>query len=230
MTTTHTFNIRFWLKKSSIRKDGTVPIYARIQTDSIPIDVSTKEAILEEHWCVISSRVKTRTKKTKDINELLDDVNSKIKMAYRQLKDEGRLITAQAIKLRYLGKDKAILTCKDLIEYHREKELKKLTSGTAKNYNATEKYIDRFIKKEFKSEDVYLAQIDYSFIVKFENYLLTCPPLRKSQPLNNNGIMKHLERLQKFMTLAFKHSWIKTDPFALYELKYEEFDCPFFCC
>jgi site-specific recombinase XerD len=119
------------------------------------------------------------------------------------------------------------LTCKDLIGYHREEELTKLAPGTAKNYGATEKYIGRFIKKEFKSDDVHLAQIDYSFVVKFENYLRTCPPLRESQQLNNNGIMKHLERLQKFTTLAFNHGWIKMNPFALYELKFDEFDCPF---
>ncbi|MDY7396987.1 site-specific integrase [Aureibaculum sp. 2210JD6-5] len=116
------------------------------------------------------------------------------------------------------------MTCKELIEYHRDKELKKLAQGTIKNYRATEKYIDRFIAKEFKSNDVHLCQLDYSFIVKFESYLHTCPPLRQSQPLNNNGIMKHLERLQKLTNIAFKHGWIRINPFALYELKYEEFD------
>lgn len=227
MTITHTLNVHFWLKKTSIRKDETIPIYARIWIDSIPVDVSTKEVILEEQWSALTGRVKVRTKHGKYINDILDDVNSQIKKAYKQLKEEGRLITSKAVKLRYLGKDKAVLTCKGLIAYHRENELQKLAPGTIKNYGATEKYIGRFIKKEFKSNDVHLAQMDYSFIVKFENYLRNCPPLRKHQPLNNNGIMKHLERLQKFTTLAFKHGWIKIDPFALYVLKYEEFDCPF---
>lgn len=227
MTITKTFNVHFWLKKSSIRKDGTIPIYARIWIDSIPVDVSTKEAILEGHWSAGAGRARTRAKNAKYINDILDDAHSKIKTAYKQLQEEGRVITAQAIKLRYLGKDKAVLTCKDLIGYHRENELKKLTQGTIKNYGATEKYIDRFIKKEFKSSDVHLTQIDYSFIVKFENYLRTCPSLRKSQPLNNNGIMKHLERLQKFTTLALKHGWIKSNPFAQYSLKFEEYDCAF---
>ncbi|CAM3319283.1 hypothetical protein ZORO111902_02440 [Zobellia roscoffensis] len=36
-----------------------------------------------------------------------------------------------------------------------------------------------------------------------------------------------MERLQKFMTVAFKHGWIKAHPFALYELRFEEFDCPY---
>jgi hypothetical protein len=201
-----------------------MPIYARIWIDSLPVDVSAKESILEEHWCEISCRARRRTENAKDINDVLDDVNSKIKKAYKQLKDEGRPITALAIKLRYLGKDKAVLTCKDLIGYHTEEELTKLAPGTAKNYGATEKYIGRFIKKEFKSDDVRLAQIDYSFVVKFENYLRTCPPLRESQPLNNNGIMKHLERLQKFTTLASNHGWINMNPFALYELHFEEYD------
>ncbi|MET2985569.1 site-specific integrase [Aureibaculum conchae] len=227
MTTTHTFNVHFWLKKSSIKKDETVPVYARIWVDSTPVDVSTKEAILEVHWCTSASRVKKRVKNAKCFNETLDDVHSKIKKAYKQLKEEGKFITAQAVKLRYLGKDKVISTCKELIDYHKKEELKKLAPGTIKNYSATEKYIGSFIKKEFKSDDVHLCQIDYSFIVKFESYLRTCPPLRKSQPLNNNGIMKHLERLQKFTTLAFKHGWIKLNPFTMYELKYEEFDCPF---
>jgi len=101
-------------KKPQSKKDGTIPIYARIWIDSIPINVSAKESILEEHWCAIACYVKFRTKNAKYINEILDDINSGIKKAYKQLKDEGRLITALAIKQRYLGKDKVILTFKTL--------------------------------------------------------------------------------------------------------------------
>ena len=227
MTKFHTFNIHFWLKKSSIKNDGTTPIYARIWVDSKPSDISTKESVHAKHWDDKADRVKTRTKNAKIVNDALDEIKSLIKKAYRQLKDENRPITSQSIKLRYLGKDKAVLTCKDLMDYHRENELHKLAPGTAKNYNATEKYVSRFLKKEFKSNDIPLAQINYTFIVKFENYLRTCPPLSKSRPLNHNGMMKHLERLQKFTTLALKHGWLKSNPFALYQLKYEEFDCPF---
>ncbi|MGB6153251.1 MAG: Arm DNA-binding domain-containing protein [Pricia sp.] len=155
MTTTHTFNVHFWLKKSSIRKDGTIPIYARIWIDSIPVDFSTKEAISEEQWSTKAGRARTRTKNAKHINEILDDVRFRIKKAYKQLKAEGRSITAQAIKLRYLGKAKAVLSCKDLIRHHSENEFEKLAEGTVKNYSATEKYVYHFIKKQFKSDVVY---------------------------------------------------------------------------
>ncbi|MBT9190091.1 phage integrase SAM-like domain-containing protein [Zobellia russellii] len=215
------------VEKDLPKKDGTIPIYARIWINSKAIDLSTKESIVEKHWCDKACRAKIRTHNAKYINGILDNLNTGIKRSYIELKEEGVMITAFAIKQRYLGKDKAVLTCMDLIRYHKENEFKKLAPGTIKNYSATEKYICQFIKKQFRSHDVYLAQIDYSFIVQFEHYLRTCPPLRKSRPLNNNGIMKHMERLQKFMTVAFKHGWVKAHPFALYELKFEEFDCPY---
>ncbi|MDY7396988.1 Arm DNA-binding domain-containing protein [Aureibaculum sp. 2210JD6-5] len=65
MTITHTFNVHFWLKKSSIKKNETIPIYARIWIDSTPVDVSTKEAVLEEHWCTLASRTKKKVKNAK---------------------------------------------------------------------------------------------------------------------------------------------------------------------
>ena len=228
MITSHNFNIYFWLKKNSVRRDGTLPIYARITIGSTSrVDLSTKQNVLEKNWCDKSSRVLKRTKNAKRINDELDFINSNIKKAFLELKDEGVPISAKAVKLRCTGKDRPVTTIRDLIHYHTENDLKKLAPGTAKNYAATEKYILRFVKFEYKCDDIYLSQIDYTFIVKFEDYLRTCKTLKRAQPLNNNGRMKHLERLKKFTTLALKHRWIKSNPFALYQLKYEDFDCPF---
>ena len=228
MITSHNFNIYFWLKKNSVRRDGTLPIYARITIGSTSrVDLSTKQNVLEKNWCDKSSRVLKRTKNAKRINDELDFINSNIKKAFLELKDEGVPISAKAVKLRCTGKDRPVTTIRDLIHYHTENDLKKLAPGTAKNYAATEKYILRFVKFEYKCDDIYLSQIDYTYIVKFEDYLRTCKTLKRGQPLNNNGRMKHLERLKKFTTLALKHRWIKSNPFALYQLKYEDFDCPF---
>lgn len=227
MKTSKTFSIHFWLKKTAKKKNGRVPIYVRITVEGIRADLSAKRFTVEKHWCSEAGRVNARVSGAKAINDYLDDVYYKLVDCHKQLSSEFDLITAQAIKLRYLGRDKIVKTLKELIKYHRENDIKKLEKGSAKNYGATEKYLDRFIRKKFGSSDVHLALVDYAFVVNFETYLRTCPPLRKSQPLGNNGLMKHLERLQKFTTLALKHGWIKRNPFALYELQFEEFDSPF---
>jgi len=227
MKTTHTFSIHFWLKRKAERRDGKAPVYARITVNGRRAELSLKEFILTEHWCSDTGRVKFRASGAQKINNYLSEVQSDLTDCKKELKNEGKFISAQSIKSRYLGEDKPVTTLKELMKYHRENDLEKLENGTAKNYGATEKYLCRFVKKAFKTSDVNLAQIDYSFVVKFDSYLRVCPPLRKSQPLGNNGIMKHLERFQKFTTLALKFGWINHNPFGLHELKFEDYDCAF---
>ncbi len=101
MKTTHTFIVHFWLKRKSIRKDGTTPIYARVRLDGIAVDISTKESVFEEHWCPNAQRINPKVKNASLINDTLDDVSTEIKITYRILLQEGRYITVQAVKLRY---------------------------------------------------------------------------------------------------------------------------------
>ncbi len=42
MKTTHTFIVHFWLKKKSIRKDGTTPIYTRVTVNGKRVSISLK--------------------------------------------------------------------------------------------------------------------------------------------------------------------------------------------
>ena len=227
MKTTHTFIIHFWLKKKSIKKDGTIPIYARIRLDGTPADVSTKQATLKEHWCSEAGRVNLKVKNASFINDSLDDVYSNIKTAYQELKEEGKIITAQTIKLRCLGDDSPLRTLDDLFKYHQKYEIKKLEKGTAKNYNATEKYLLLYISEKYRTTDIRLTQINYAFVLSFENYLRTCKPLKKSQSLTNNGIMKHMERLKKMTTIACKLDCIKKDPFTFFNSNFIPFDRAF---
>jgi len=227
MSYQQTFNVRFWLKKSITRKDGTIPIYARISVNSIVSDLSTQLAVKKSHWCIKAARVKLKYKEAGETNPILEKILAKLHDALDQLNQEGRPVTALSIKDRYLGIDKPVLSLLELIDYHKENEFQKLASGTVKNYAATETYLKRFLKEEYKTIDVPLLQIDYSFIIKFENFLIKCKPIKSSQPLSNNGRMKHLERFKKLTTLALKHNWIKLNPFALYKMSYDHYDCAY---
>lgn len=227
MKTSKTFSVHFWLKKTAKKSNGQVPIYARITVDGIRADLSIKRTALNIHWSSEAGKLNPRVSGAKNINEYLDDVYIRLMDCHKQLHAENILITAQAVKLRYLGKDKAVSTLKELIQYHSKNEMFKLEPGTAKNYSATEKYLNRFVKKKFKVSDVKLILVNYTFITDFENYLRNCPPLRASQPLSNNGIMKHMERFHKMMNIATKFGWVKQNPFALYNLKFEEYDSDF---
>ncbi len=96
-----------------------------------------------------------------------------------------------------------------------------------KNYFTTKKYVYLFLTKKYKNADIFLSSLNYQFITEFEFFLRTCEPLDKSNPLTNNGIMKHMERLRKIVTLAFKMEWIHKDPFAQYKLRFKRKEMSF---
>tara|TARA_R110002020_G_scaffold323714_2_gene539536 strand:+ start:283 stop:1137 length:855 start_codon:yes stop_codon:yes gene_type:complete len=220
----HTFKVHFWLKKNSIRNNGTIPIYARIRFDGNPADISTKLEILEEHWSIEAGRAKLKFKDSRQINGELDAIYADILECKRSLESEGRILTAKDIKSRFSGQDSTLKTLKDLLRYHRTNEMANLRPGTAKNYNATEKYLLLFLQKWRKRSDIELEQINYEFVVDFERYLRTCAPLIRLQPLTNNGIMKHLERFKKMTTIALKLEAIKKDPFTFFKARFESYD------
>ena len=95
-----------------------------------------------------------------------------------------------------------------------------LKPGTLKNYFTTERYIKRYLKHKLKTNDVFLKQLSYKFIIDFEQFLRNGKSINRSQPLKNNGVMKHLERLKKMMNLALRLEWIEKDPFVRFSLKF----------
>ncbi|WP_108246667.1 site-specific integrase [Muricauda brasiliensis] len=227
MNTSNAFSISFWLKKSGRKKDGRFPIYVRIRCKGKNADLSVHRSTFEERWCPILGKMDHRASESVVVNKYLDDVRAKLLECHRQLCAESNFITAQSIKLRYLGKDKVMLTLLDLLEYNRTYELPKLAKGTVKNYSSTETYLKRFIAKKYRVPDIGLASIDYAFLIEFENFLRNCEPIKSFQTLNNNGIMKHMLRFKKLVTMAYKFDCIPKNPFNLYKVKMEDYDSAF---
>ena len=222
-----TFSIRFWIRKNHQKKNGEYPIYARINIDGLRADLSLHISAKEKQWCSKSERLRSRSLYAKDKNKHLDDVFVKLMNCYNQLHNENVPITAKSIKSRYLGRDKKLTSLSELLQYHKERELDKLRPGTAKNYSATETYIRRYLKTYLKVTDLSLANIDYAFVVDFEHFLRHCKPIKSCQPLSNNGIMKHMERLKRILNVGYRFGWLKKNSFERYSLKFEEYDSAF---
>ncbi len=76
-----------------------------------------------------------------------------------------------------------------------------------------------FLQQKYKNADIFLSSLNYQFITEFEFFFRTCVPLNKSNPLTNNGVMKHMERLRKMVTLAYKMEWIAQRPVCTIQAK-----------
>jgi integrase/recombinase XerD len=221
MGISRTFSIHFWLNLAK-KKDGIAPIYARLTVDGKRSEISLQRQTSVTYWDTKSKKTTARTSEGKALNIYLDQVYAKLLACHTQLSSNFKLVTAKSIKARFVGQDERHKSLLDLVTYHNENMVGVLKPGTLKNYYTTEKYIKRFLIQRMKTNDIYLKELTYSFIIDFEQYLRKGPSLQNANPLNNNGVMKHLERFQKLMNLAMDLEWLDKNPFERYKLKFNK--------
>jgi len=223
MRTTNTFGVQF-ITRTNKAKDGLLPIYARVTVDGRRVEISLKRWIKPSDWNGSKGMAKGSREEIKSLNHYLDEVQARIMECYQEMQVQKRLITADAIKSMFLGTDQKDFTLCKLVDYHNQAMRDTLAWGTMKNYFTTQKYIHRFLKERFGTTDMFLSELSYKFITDFEFYLRNYKPKDHQKPLGNNGVMKHLERFRKMVTMAVKMEWVSRDPFDKYQLKFHRVD------
>lgn len=221
MKTTSTFSILFWLNSARMKNEKGL-IYARITVNGIRAVISVKRKIVIADWDPIKNRAKGTKQEARLLNRYLDQVYSGLFESYQELRIENKLITAQAVKSRYLGEDQQHQSLLTLVEYHNTQMTETLRWGTLKNYFTTQRYIKEFIESQFKTSDIYLHQLSYKFIIDFERFLRKYVPKTHHKSMGNNTVMKHIERLRKIISLGHRIEWIDKDPFIQYKAKYDK--------
>ncbi|MCB0465131.1 MAG: site-specific integrase [Flavobacteriaceae bacterium] len=213
MNSTSTFGVTFFIRLNSKQSDNAL-IFVRVTVNGKRIEISLQRSVPQIMWDSTKSSVRGNSQEARIINNHIQQTRSMLYDCYSQLKKEGRIITASVIKARFLGTDNDNKTLTQLLSYHNQVMVKVLRPGTLKNYRTTESYIQKFLTKKYGS-DVYLRQLNYAFVIDFEMYL------HSIEGLNNNGLMKHMERLKKLFKLALRLEWIDKDPSANYQLKFD---------
>jgi len=214
MKTSNTFSVLFWLKHANA-KNGKAPLYARITVNGKRAELSLKRKLAISNWDTNKSKLKGLSEENKLINNYIKQVNSELFGTYQKLKKENKLVTSSIIKSQFLGDDESQHALSDIIAYHNEHMKSTLRWGTQKNYFTTHKYLFRFLNQKHKTTDIYLSELSYKFIIDFERFL------RQQKSMGNNTVMKHIERLRKLVSLAYKMEWLDKDPFIKFEAKYE---------
>ncbi|WP_354335631.1 site-specific integrase [Pedobacter sp. CG_S7] len=217
----NTFGVTFYLRRYKINNDGTIPIYMRITVNGKRLDISVKRTIADKNWNAGKGMAKGSREEIVKLNNYLEKFRSSIVECYQELHLQKKLITVEIIKEKIFGNDQQDYTLCKLISYHNTGQIGILATGTLKNYYTTERYIHKFLKEQYKTTDKYLTELSYSFILNFERYLRNHKPSDHHRPLNNNGIMKHIERFRKIVSLGVTLEWLEKDPFTKYKQKFD---------
>ena len=200
------------------RVNGRIPLYARIKGLGKPVEISLKKYVRPALWDSRNGRVAGRGAEVEDLNDFLDSVKYDLGQAYRELYREGKDLSALAVKNRYLALDTdEVMGLMAMFDYHLKRETGRLADSTLKNYKTTGAYVKKYIKKSYRSNEFALDKLNFAFIDGFEVFLRSYPTPEGQRPLHNNGIMKHIERLQKVVNLSIKLDHLAKDPFTMYQ-------------
>lgn len=221
MRTSSTFSILFWIYGTRAKNNQT-DIYARITVNGKRLNISLKQKIDVDSWDVKRQKVKGNGQISREINLYLDGVKSDLVQCYRDLKTEHRVLTPQLIKARFLNEDKKVHSLQDIISYHHDKKASKLCLKTLCHYKTTQKYLMAYIQDEYQKDDIHLQDLDYAFVIGFENFLRSYQPRHYQGKIGNNAVMKHIQRLRRMVTLAYHIEWIERDPFVKFKPKLEK--------
>lgn len=221
MKTSHTFSILFWINKSRAINDKA-EIFVRVTVNGKRANIGIKRKINIGLWDNQNKKVKGKTKESQEVNRHLNLVQARLLNIYQDLKYKGELITPQLIKSLYNGENINSKTLLELLEYHNRKIENTLAPGTIRNFGITENYINRFLKNNLKTTDVYLRQLNYKFISDLEMFLVNYYPKGHHKAMSHNTVMKHLQRLRKIVNLAYQLEWIDKDPFLRWKPTFEQ--------
>jgi len=223
MRNSNTFGVHFALRANRSSK-GKYPIYARIVINGTRCELALKSCLTKEDWEKIQYNSKNKSKDLKELASYFEEVRGKLARHYRELLLNNQEATAKKVKDAYLGlsetakkKDYTLLWA---VNEHNCKMNTMLKAGTMKNYHTTAKYLKAFIGKKYRTDDVYLKELNYSFISNFEHFVMS-NSIKENDPCTNNGTMKHIERLKKIVAWAGKNEWIEKNPFINFHLKFD---------
>ena len=212
------FTLSFWVNATRI-KNNQVSVYGRITVNGKRANISLQRKVILSEWDSKKGRAKGNKQESRLLNRYLDQVKNRVYVAYDELIKEKAFICSQSIKARFLGEDNEEYSLLTLVDYHNTQMSETLTYGTLKNYFTTQKYIKLFLLKK-KVQDIYLSQLTFRFLVDFEKFLRCYTPEDHQKKMENNTVMKHIQRLRKMVTLAYKMEWIDKDPFIKFKATY----------
>lgn len=194
-----TFNLLFFIKKSKIKADGTVPIYLRITIDGLHKEISSKRNILPEKWDNKLQKVSGNTEQVKTLNAYLKTLEQEVYEAHHQLMKDKKRATSSILKSKLVGTDQRALMLIPIFQDHNDKVKSLLglefAAGTLERYNTSLKHTKEFLLWKYGVTDISIKDIDHAFITEYEYFL------RSVRKCSNNTSVKYIKNFKKIISI-----------------------------
>lgn len=221
------FAILFFIRESRVRKDGTTSIEVVITINGGRCSFSTGKKVKVTSWDKNKQLVKGKDEEAASLNNYLKAVKAKLYEKEAELLDRGFVITAQLLCDAYFDKVECLKerTLLSILEEHNAERKamvgKTVAPATYWVFEYTERLLKEFIQSKYQRDDLYLRELNLSFIQGFHSFLLS------EKKMGQNSSTKHLKFLKKLLNLAVSNSYISYNPVNAYKVEREPVEIDF---
>lgn len=218
-----TFKILFYIRGNYQNKEGKSPIMIRITLNGKMTQFNSKLDIDPSQWDSKIGKVRGRNNESIKLNALLDNIRNSIQNHYHAIESKEGYATPEKIRNLFLGKkisNETILEVfkKQLERLNNLKESNHKSPKTVEKYERTYKRIESFLFEKRSLKDISLREINYDFVIDFENYLLA------DCKYGHNTASKYMQYFRSVILTAKNNGLITIDPFHNYRITFKKVD------
>lgn len=206
------FSVLFYIKKAKLLKNGEAPICLRITVNGKRAEIQIKRSVEIGKWNAQRECAIGKDRKHLELNHYLETVRTRVLRIHRELEQDDKPITAEILKKLFYGEKQTPKMLLEVFKEHNAKyrELigKDVVKATVLRYERTVRYLEEFLKKEYRLNDIPLCNINREFISNFEFFIKT------EKSCAQNATVKYLKNLKKIITLALTNKWMTDNPFC----------------
>lgn len=207
-----TFSLLFFIKRKKLLKNGDAPVYMRVTVDGRFLEAALKRGIKPKLWNEKKQRSNGRDRLSLELNDFLDDTQTRILRIHQRFLDERKEINPKTILDEFAGRLERPKMLREIFRAENEKYRQRLEIGdlvlnTVLRAERTERYLGDYIKKQYKAEDLPLSAVDNAFVRDFHLYL------RTDKKQEQNTANKYCKILKRIIVLALDNKWMEINPF-----------------
>lgn len=202
-------SLKYYLLSTRTKK-GELPIYLRITLDRKKAELHTGYVSTIKDWI----QEEQITKNNHLVNQELIKKKGKVYELIIDLEKKNKPVSAAILKELLTGKQKVNIGLLAYFQQHIEEikirnEIKKISFN---KYHQSLKSLTAFLSKKYKTQDIYIDQVDYSFINAYDLFL------KEEYDLHKNTINKYHSRLRTILLKALAEGHIFKQPYANFKL------------
>lgn len=209
--------VLLYLKKSSLNKEGKVPIIGRITIGRSMAQFSCKLSCDPKLWNARENRLNGKSREAVVVNSKLEHILLAVHHAFNTLREKVEPFDAKAVKELFQGGMESQITLLarfdamiEELETHIGIDIK---ANTLNGYYQARKHLQRFILYRYKVKDLAFGQLTEDFLMKLERYM------RGEKGLSQAYYRAIAIKLKKVCRLAYKEGLLDRQLFESVRLE-----------